>query len=167
MKQWKNTGEIYIEDESSDYLENDSNSGNHTFKYPKLDFISYGDNSQQHFGYSFNELTNEYCCNHCYYKSTYKSSTTRHLRTHSGYKPFICGFCQYTTAHSSSLKVHMRIHTGEKPYVCEFCSKAFSDKSNLIRHLRVHSDARFYTCQFCRMSFCSESDLELHIQTHN
>ncbi|MFN9944234.1 MAG: C2H2-type zinc finger protein, partial [bacterium] len=33
---------------------------------------------------------------------------------------------------------HMKIHTGEKPYICSVCSYGTSHKSNLDRHVRIH-----------------------------
>ncbi|GBM76055.1 hypothetical protein AVEN_153306-1 [Araneus ventricosus] len=49
-----------------------------------------------------------------------------------------CPHCPYITPNSGCLKRHLRTHSGERPYVCKTCLKSFSQKGSLQRHLMVH-----------------------------
>jgi len=82
-----------------------------------------------------------------------KFSLRRHMKTHTGDRPFICTWqdpyqagsipCGKRFAENSTLKRHIQTHTGEKPYSCPYhtCRKLFADNVNLKRHLRlVHDD---------------------------
>jgi len=52
---------------------------------------------------------------------------------------FRCRFCRKLFPRSANLTRHLRCHTGERPFACFVCQRRFSISSNMQRHLRqVH-----------------------------
>ncbi|KAM4713139.1 transcription factor HIVEP2a isoform 1-T2 [Anableps anableps] len=54
---------------------------------------------------------------------------------------YLCPYCNRACAKPSVLKKHIRSHTGERPYPCIPCGFSFKTKSNLYKHRKSHAHA--------------------------
>lgn len=107
-----------------------------------------------------------YKCDICTKAFTQPYHLTIHRRIHTGDLRHKCDVCNKRFVQANDLKKHYRIHSGEKPYSCSECGKRFTDSSQLRKHERIHSGEKPYKCEVCGKSFTQSGALTKHKLIH-
>jgi len=69
--------------------------------------------------------------------------------------------CSHVTKYRHNLKKHIRFHTGEKPYACDLCGLCFVQQGDCKRHMLTHPEMRGVQCNYCRIRI-PKSKIEIH-----
>ncbi|XP_033166129.1 transcription factor Ouib [Drosophila mauritiana] len=105
-------------------------------------------------------------CDQCGNNITGKSSFDRHLRKHSGIRPFQCELCPARFLSSGELKGHQVMHTGDRKFQCRYCDRTYVNYSGRLRHERTHTNDRPFICAQCGKSFTNSYILKNHMLIH-
>ena len=105
-------------------------------------------------------------CQECGRTFTEKGNLNQHIQTHSGEKRFKCDECGTLFTKICYLKRHMRSHPGEKPFKCQECDAGFNLKTGLDFHMHTHSADKIFKCTECGIAFVLEGNLDVHMRTH-
>ncbi|KAG8196426.1 hypothetical protein JTE90_009056 [Oedothorax gibbosus] len=72
-----------------------------------------------------------------------KGDLHKHVRIHTGVKPYQYELCNKTLTQKPDLQSHFLTYTGVNPHVCNVCHEAYLDRSTLQKHvLAQHSVAK-------------------------
>lgn len=106
-------------------------------------------------------------CFFCQKTFTNVYNCRRHIRTHSGEKPFECKVCGKKFSRQSTLNAHEKVHTGNQIFKCETCSKAFDIYRQLTEHQLIHRVDKPFTCKICNKSYSRATVLSQHMKSHS
>lgn len=141
-----------------------------------------------------NHETAIYICELCGTHARSKVSFERHIRKHTGERPFACEYvfhlrdvhifafitildqleypitfdrvCTARFLSAGELRAHGFTHTGERPFPCRFCDRRYISYMGRLKHERMHTNERPFVCAECGKAFTSADILRNHMLVH-
>ncbi|XP_035480397.2 early growth response protein 1-like isoform X1 [Scophthalmus maximus] len=97
-----------------------------------------------------------------------KSNVARHCRTPAHERPYACPSegCDRRFSRSDEMTRHVRVHTGQKPFQCRICMRSFSRSDHLTTHIRTHTGEKPFACNECGRKFARSDERKRHAKIH-
>ncbi|XP_021364389.1 gastrula zinc finger protein xFG20-1-like [Mizuhopecten yessoensis] len=110
---------------------------------------------------------NVFTCQICYNTFTCRNNMKRHIRLHTGYKPYQCSLCSESFTRKDDIKRHLIRHNYSKPFRCNLCGKGYMDRKTIKTHMRKeHLRKLVHVCPTCGESFDDDQKFQIHKKEH-